>query len=378
MAILLLISFFLSLTLALHFIRTRANSTDSYSLDKPQRFHAGNISRLGGLAIGISTVLTWMLATQLQTLEIAIETGLSVVTACILILILLPAWLTALYEDHSHRLTPLSRLIATSCSALLSCLLLDIYVPPISVPYIEFLWSHNGMIGYFLAFLAVSGFPHAMNIIDGYNGLASIVAIMICTALIYVAMQFGDRMLITLLVCVVGATLGFIVWNFPKGMIFAGDSGSYLWGIAISVISILLIQRHSAISPWFVLLLLIYPIWETVFSIYRKLARGQSPSMADSMHFHQLVYKRIVRGVFHDNKTRQMLMRNNRTSPYLWAFCALSVAPAALFWYSTPILMFFCALFIVTYVSAYLMIVRFKVPRWLRLLGRGATKKPPT
>ncbi|MFM7330975.1 MAG: glycosyl transferase, partial [Brachymonas sp.] len=52
---------------------------------------------------------------------------------------------------------------------------------------------------------------------------------------------------------------------------------------------------------------------------------------------------------------------------YLWAFCAMSVAPAVLFWYSTPILMFFCALFIVTYVAAYLMIVRFKTPRWLRI-----------
>jgi hypothetical protein len=56
------------------------------------------------------------------------------------------------------------------------------------------------------------------------------------------------------------------------------------------------------------------------------------------------------------------------------------VAPALLFWYNTPILIFFCILFIVSYVTAYLMIVRFKVPRWLRTLAsRNAkdNKKPP-
>jgi hypothetical protein len=59
-------------------------------------------------------------------------------------------------------------------------------------------------------------------------------------------------------------------------------------------------------------------------------------------------------------------MRNNRTSPYLWGFTLLTVIPAVLFWRNTPVLMAFCALFVVTYVPAYLMIVRFKVPRWIR------------
>lgn len=37
------------------------------------------------------------------------------------------------------------------------------------------------------------------------------------------------------------------------------------------------------------------------FSIYRKLVRGGSPEVADALHFHQLIYRRIVRGVFHDD-----------------------------------------------------------------------------
>ncbi len=67
-----------------------------------------------------------------------------------------------------------------------------------------------------------------------------------------------------------------------------------------------------------------------------------------------------------DDEARQLLSRNNRTSPYLWMFSAISVAPAVLFWRNTLLLMVFCLVFVATYVTAYLMIVRFKVPRWLR------------
>jgi UDP-N-acetylmuramyl pentapeptide phosphotransferase/UDP-N-acetylglucosamine-1-phosphate transferase len=114
------------------------------------------------------------------------------------------------------------------------------------------------------------------------------------------------------------------------------------------------------------MLLLIYPVWETVFSIYRKAARGTSPGVADALHFHQLIYRRIVRSVFHDDESRRLLMRNNRTSPWLWGFTMLTVAPAVMFWNNTPVLMVCCGLFVVSYVAAYLAIVRFKVPGWLR------------
>lgn len=152
-------------------------------------------------------------------------------------------------------------------------------------------------------------------------------------------------------------------------MMFAGDGGAYVWGLAIALASIALVQRNSAVSPWFPMLLLIYPVWETVFSIYRKLMRGMSPGMADALHFHQLIYRRIVRGVFDDDLARRMLRRNNRTSPYLWAFTLLTVVPALLFWSNTPVLVGFCLLFVVSYVVAYLAIVRFKLPGWMQNNG---------
>ena len=105
---------------------------------------------------------------------------------------------------------------------------------------------------------------------------------------------------------------------------------------------------------------------DATFSAYRKMVRGVSPGVADALHFHQLIYRRIVRGVVHDDVSRRMLMRNNRTSPYLWSFTLLTVVPAVLFWQNTPLLMAFCGLFVLSYVAIYIAIIRFKVPRWLR------------
>jgi UDP-N-acetylmuramyl pentapeptide phosphotransferase/UDP-N-acetylglucosamine-1-phosphate transferase len=136
--------------------------------------------------------------------------------------------------------------------------------------------------------------------------------------------------------------------------------------MVIAVASVALVQRHPQVSAWFPILLLVYPVCETFFSVYRKMARGQSPGSADALHFHQLVFRRIVRPVLLDDEERQLLMRNNKTAPYLWMFSAMSIVPALLLWRHTAALAVCSALFVLAYVAAYLMIVRFKVPRWLR------------
>ena len=279
---------------------------------------------------------------------------------------LLPSAVGGIAEDLTQRLAVRYRLALTAASGILALLLVGLEVPRTGLDWLDAWLPMVPWVGSLVVLLAVAGLPHAFNIIDGYNGLAGMVALIVCLALAHVALQVGDRALAALLVTMAAATAGFLLWNYPRGMLFAGDGGAYIWGVVIALASLSLVQRNPAVSPWFPMLLLIYPVWETVFSIYRKLVRGVSPGVADALHFHQLIYGRIVRRVFHDNASRRMLMRNNRTSPYLWAFTMLTVVPALLFWSNTPVLMALCVLFCVCYVTAYLAIVRFKVPEWVR------------
>ena len=348
-------------------VRSGRHMAQRYGMDMPQRFHAGHVPRLGGIAMlaACSIGWLWMVVAQpfLDVVNGISFTPLEALAWCAAATV---ACLGGTAEDVWHFLRARWRLIFTLVAAICAVLMLNLRVPGLGVPAIDALWSATPWPGVLLAIVAIAGLPHAFNLIDGYNGLAGTVALICCLAIAYVAMQVGDRQLAGIVLTLAGATGGFLLWNYPRGLIFAGDGGAYLWGVVIAMASILLVQRHPLVSPWFPMLLLSYPVLETGFSIYRKLVRGQSPSMADALHLHQLIYRRIVREVFHDDEARRMLMRNNRTSPYLWAFAIFTVVPAALFWQTTWILMVWCGGFAAFYIWAYTTIVRFRVPRWLR------------
>ncbi len=366
MVILLVCSFIASLLSAVFLIRVARSHATHYEENKPQRFHSGHIPRLGGAGVFVGLVIGWLTAAIAGRAGFSLNVNVSWVFMMSWVLLALPAVLGGFYEDVTQRLSVRYRLALTAASAGLACWLLGAAVVRLGVPGIDGWLIVMPWTGVALAFLGICGLPHAFNIIDGYNGLAGTVALLVCVAIAHVALQLGDRDLAAMVVCLAGATAGFLFWNYPRGLIFAGDGGAYLWGVVIAVASILLVQRHLQVSPWFPMLLLIYPVWETIFSIYRKLVRGVSPGVADALHFHQLIYRRIVRGVFHDDASRRMLMRNNRTSPYLWSFTLLTVVPAVLFWNNTLVLMAFCALFVCSYVVVYVAIIRFKIPHWLR------------
>ncbi len=360
------VAFIVAALAAGYIVRWMRSHASVYGNGMPQRFHFGDVPRLGGAALLLGIGCSWSLGV-LQSLQWG-DPGSLRLGAWVWgwLVVLLPAALGGIAEDMTQRLSVRYRLILTGASGVLAVVVLNLTLPRMGWPWLDAVLAAAPWLGIAVVVLAVAGLPHAFNIIDGYNGLAGMVALIVCLALAHVALQVGDRALAALLVSTAAATGGFLVWNYPRGMLFAGDGGAYVWGVVIAMASISLVQRNADVSPWFPMLLLIYPVWETIFSIYRKAVRGVSPGVADALHFHQLIYRRIVRGVFHDDESRRMLMRNNRTSPYLWGFTLLTVVPAVLFWNNTLLLMAFCGLFVISYVMAYLAIVRFKVPHWLR------------
>lgn len=366
----LIFAFVIAFLVAGGLVRNGRRLASKYPDDMPQRFHAGHVPRLGGVAVCLGVAIAGLRAVLSPMFGDLGASALTIWEWCVWWVVLTPAVVGGWYEDVTHRLSPKWRLALTLLSGLLAAYLMKLTIPRVDWMWFDAAWQLTPMFGVGLAVVAVAGLPHALNIIDGYNGLASMVSLIVALTIAYVALKVGDWQLAGWLFALAGATGGFLVWNYPRGLLFAGDGGAYFWGVALAVASIRLVQNHDAVSPWFPMLLLIYPVWETIFSIYRKLARGVSPGVADALHFHQLIYRRIVREVFHDDEARRMLTRNNRTSPYLWGFTLLTVIPAVLFWRNTPVLMGFCALFVCTYVPLYLMIVRFKVPRWIRR-GRG-------
>ena len=218
-----------------------------------------------------------------------------------------------------------------------------------------------------LTVFVITGVANAINIIDGFNGLASMCVLMMILALGYVAFQVGDTFIFTASLITAGAVMGFFVWNFPAGLIFLGDGGAYLLGFLLAELSILLVHRNASVSPVFPLLLCAYPIFETIFTIYRrKVIRGVATAEPDGIHLRTLIHRRLIRWTLAGNHERRRLTRrNSTTSPYLWLLCLASVVPSLQWWHSTAVLSAFLLLFVVSYVWLHGRIVRFKMPEWL-------------
>jgi UDP-N-acetylmuramyl pentapeptide phosphotransferase/UDP-N-acetylglucosamine-1-phosphate transferase len=220
--------------------------------------------------------------------------------------------------------------------------------------------------------LAVAGIANAVNIIDGFNGLAAVVVITMLISLGYVALQVGDTFILVTALMVAGATAGFLIWNYPVGLIFLGDGGAYFIGFMLGELALLLVMRNPQVSTWYAALLLIYPAFETLFSAYRRIfVRGQSPAIPDGIHLHSLIFRRIVQWAVGRKEARALMRRNSMTSPYLWMFSLMAVIPATIFWRHTVFLVVFLFLFVVTYIWLYARIVRFKSPRWMILRKGG-------
>ncbi|WP_047237497.1 MraY family glycosyltransferase [Chromobacterium subtsugae] len=364
----LIISTFLSLFMAMfliHFSHLHERFTSDHDLGGVQKFHAMPVPRVGGvpLAAGLLAgcgVLSW---------------SLSDATALLLLLVSVPAFAAGLMEDMTKQVGPLPRLLATFVSAGLGYFSLQAGLHRLDIPVIDSLLVNFTLFSFVLTVIAVGGVAHAVNIIDGYNGLSGVVAVFIFLAMAYVAFKVQDTMLLGVCFAMIGAIAGFLFWNFPRGLIFAGDGGAYLVGFMIAEVAVLLVTRHPQVSPWFPLLCVIYPVFETLYSIYRKkILRGMSPGLPDGLHLHMLVYKRLVRWMVGSKDAGHLTLRNSLTSPYLWALSSASVAPAMLFWRHTYVLMGFCLLFAVAYVMVYRMIIRFRTPRWL-VLRRSASSR---
>ena len=361
----LIISFLLSAVLTLLLVRLAKGpwrQSADHDLHGPQKFHAVPVPRVGGVGIAASMLMAAVYA-DWQVGTAGRHTGL------ILIICALPAFAAGLLEDVTKAVSARWRLLATAVSALLAIWLLNALIVQTEIPGLDWLvsWPAGAV---FVTVLAVAGIANSVNIIDGFNGLASMCVVIMLVALAYVAFQVGDVLVATLALAGIGAVMGFFIWNFPAGLIFLGDGGAYFLGFLVAELSILLLVRNPDVSPIFPLLVCIYPVFETVFSIYRRrFLRAVPPSMPDGIHLHSLIYRRVMRWAVGSRSAKALTRRNSMTSPYLWLLCMLSVMPAMVFWDNTALLSVALLLFVVSYVVLYWRIVRFKSPRWLRFPG---------
>ena len=165
-----------------------------------QKFHTTPTPRVGGLPSVIGLSVAWFISTA----EIK-----HILTP--ILIAGLPAFLFGLAEDITKRVGVLARLLATMASGLLACWLTDYSISRVDVWGIDWLLKYTLISLVFTSF-AVGGVANAINIIDGFNGLASTMATLAFAGFSVIAWSVGDTTLasvaIILSACVWGLLLG--------------------------------------------------------------------------------------------------------------------------------------------------------------------------
>ena len=330
------------------------------TLGGPQKFHAVPTPRIGGAALAAALAGGIVAMTMLGSLRPSAIEGIT-----FLALSAIPAFVGGFGEDITKKIGVMTRLALTISAGIAAALLTGAVLDRVDVPVIDYLLQWPVIAIAFTAF-SVGGLANAINIIDGYNGLAGGHAVLVLAGLAFVSAQVGDPVVLTASLIMAGAVFGLLLWNYPKGKIFLGDGGAYLLGFWMAELSVLLVARNPEVSPWFPVALLIYPIFETLFSAYRrKLLRGGHPGHPDALHLHQLIYLRLSRIGVGSKDPQQITRRNSAVARYVWAGTALFMLPSLLIWRNTPALMALSVAFCVAYLWLYNRLVHWRAPRCL-------------
>ena len=273
---------FLSTLLVLFYINTERKAFAKRAqrhVNAKQSVHTSPTPRVGGLAIALGI------------LSGALLSGDDIFAA--LLWSVLPIFVVGLLEDLGPDTPPSLRLGVASLSAVLAIYVLDVYIHRLDLAAADWLLGIP-LIAMGFSVFASAGMTHAMNLVDGLNGLSSAVVVTIMSAFGYVAWSFGhsDLLFMSLTICV--AFFGFMCVNFPHGKIFLGDAGAYSVGHLIAWNAILLLNREPEISAWGILLIVLWPVLDTVFALVRRFVTGYSIATPDRMHYHHVLMRMVL------------------------------------------------------------------------------------
>ncbi|WP_066387404.1 glycosyltransferase family 4 protein [Helicobacter himalayensis] len=308
---------------------------DSANSKKPQRFHTDNTSRAGGVGIFIAFCCSYMLFFGYDRLMLGLLFGAFII------------FFSGLAEDFSSSLNPKIRLILQCFGAFLACFLMSVYIKDLSLGF-----ELPKVLGVLFSIFALVGVTNAINIIDGFNGLASGICLLIFGAIGFVAFEVKDKDIFEICILIIMAILGFLVLNFPKGKIFLGDGGAYFLGFLAGFLLILLTQKNANVSTWFGFSVMIYPVWEVLFSIYRRKSKKLQAMQPDDLHLHTLLFSGLSK------RTRTSSFKNAQTSLLLWICNAPFIILSCMLYQNTSALIVLSVSFMVLYSFCYVFLRR--------------------
>ena len=250
------------------------------AMDKPNKRKVQDvpIASMGGLAIFLTFLLSYMLFAPVNTQIVSIMIGAFIII------------LTGIIDDISP-LKAKEKLIGQ----LISALIVTVY-GGIAIEHIQ-IFGHIisfGIFSYPLTILFIVAIMNAIDLADGLDGLAAGTTTIYFLTTAIIGYIMSDLSGINVIFCLIlaGSCLGFLMYNFAPASIYMGDTGSLFLGYMISIIALVGFKTTTITSLIIPIIMLFVPILDTLLAMERRLLKGQSVGDADREHLHHQLLKK--------------------------------------------------------------------------------------
>lgn len=253
---------------------------DAYARENKRTVHHGKISRIGGVAIYISFMICASFAMSADRQINGILLGGALM------------FFTGLVDDILD-LKPIIKLFFQFIAAAI-LLFFGVGVDVIRLPFgisLDF-----GLLSALFTIVWVCGITNAVNLIDGLDGLAGGISVIILVTTGSIALIERRPDIISITFILAAATFGFLLYNSHPASIFMGDCGALFLGFMISAISLLGFKSSTIMTLALPIVLLMIPIIDTVSAILRRTLKGMKFSQADKSHLHHLLMRQFGHG----------------------------------------------------------------------------------
>ena len=261
-------------------------------VDNPgeRKIHDHPVPRLGGVAVWLSTMLTFLFLVFLSyypygSLLSGILLGSSLM------------FLLGLIDDIYCLDAKFKLFIQLAIATIVYCL--GIRIDDVYLPFGTSF--HLGFLSWFVTTAWIVGVSNAVNFIDGIDGLAGSVISISAVTLGLIAAGMSSTGIVSPLIAFIlaGAMLAFLTYNFNPAKIFMGDSGALFSGFLLATLSITGVMQSHSVFMWIPVLVLSVPVVDITFASVRRILKGKSPFVADAEHIHH----RLLKAGLSQNKT---------------------------------------------------------------------------
>lgn len=250
------------------------------ALDKPnkRKIHTKPMPRLGGLGIYGAFVFGYIMYGTLTTQMLSI-----LISSFLILLLGVLDDIKPIRAKYKILVHLIAAVIVVFYGGLffdeLSILGLNIVLPKV--------------VNQLIAVFFIVGAINAINLIDGLDGLCAGISFIYFITVAIIAFILNQMQGLDIILCLimVGATLGFLVQNFPPAKVFMGDCGSTFLGFMIAIIALLGYKVTTITSLVIPVIILAVPIFDTLFAIIRRILKHEKIGAPDREHFHHQLLK---------------------------------------------------------------------------------------